>query len=583
MALLYPIAPSQVDAKSPIDEHLMANGLKGNLEDLDSRIAGGGGGSGGGGSSFKVNGYLALLAEKPFTAEQILPGPAYRLDGALYSGGGTLSGARLIAEDMGSGGTLEADLLRYTKPNIRVTGLQRQFLAGINSIGRAGSALSTQSISRSATQIATQSISRWKNNGTIESILPLGGGQVRITISGGTIDSDYKLNDYVSISGATSANNNGNFLIVRVSDDGGNNVVINNPNAVLQTAASGTLELAAWKFTFINPVSTEFAAGENALFSGHTTPANNGSFPIYAANVGGNTLIVKSLNIVAQNAPAGTVDTNRWLYALNAPAPADYAVGESAEMLGHTASGNNGKFPITAVNFGGNNVVVYNANGVVQGGAAGSVNTLRWIYTFSVDPSPNVSVGDAVETIDATDFANRKSYVALQVNRAAGSNIVVYNANGVAQASTGGNMFSSRMLVKLAAPIPGLTTDSVITIEGTLSVPLTNFPYSLAPYAESNGDYKVLQVNRGGGSNYNAVIETRGPEQLGPGGRISLEGKSVFQVKPSITVASFGAGVVSSNGVIDPIQGVIPDGTLLMMALTSIPKGSSRNVTLQVG
>lgn len=579
MALPRPIAPSQVDAKSPADEDLFES-IKADLDDLDARAAGGGSASGGG-SSFKINGYLAFLCDYPFTVDQVLAKPRYRLDGAIYSGEATLQGARLLVEDMGDGGTLEADLLRYTKPNTLITGLERQFKAPISSVGRVGSSLSTQSIARSTAQIATQSIARWKPSLSITSIVPLGLNLFRINLSG-TPDDDYKVNDYVTISSAANSANNGNYLIARNRDDNANNVVIYNPAGVAQSTAAGSLDLVAWKFTYVNPVSAEFAAGENATLSGHTASGNNGSFQIYARNRAGNNLIFKGLTMEAQGAAGGAADTNRWVFSFGSLAPSDYVVGEYAEMASHSNAANNGTFPITGVNQGGNNVVVYNGAGVVQGGAAGNVNTLRWSYVFATNPSASVNVGDLVETTDSTTLAARGMFAVKEVNRAAGTNIVVFNRFGATQASSGGSMYTLRMLVKLAAPIPDLTTASVITIKGTAEAA------TYLPYAHSNGDFQVLEVNRGGGSNYNAVISCQGPEQVGPGGRVVLEGKSVFTTRPSITKVAYGLGLdggeglSSTNAVLDADLKNIPDGTLLMAALTQIPKGAAKNVTLQL-
>lgn len=579
MPLAYPIAPSQTDAKSPVDQDL-TDSIRLDLEDLDSRVAGSG--VGGLGMTFKVNGFLSLMANNAFTDAQSFT-PRYRLDGAIAVEDKTLLGAKLILENGGDGGTIEADILRYTRPNIAVTGLTRLFTAPVVSIGRTGSALSTQSIARSTAQLSTQSIDRFKASISIMSIVPLGAGYFRINLSSAP-DADWVAGTSVTVSSASNAANNGSFDIVRANEDGAANVVIYNAAGVQQATAAGNLELNLWKLTFVNPVPTEFAAREVLTAASHTDAANNGQFEIYGVNLGGNTIVVKSSTMQSQNSPAGNVNVNRWVYSFASPVTTDYAVGDYAEFNGHTSIGNDGNKIITGVNQGGNNIVVYNASGAVQGSPAGTTNTRRWTWTFATDPAAaGVQVGDRVESIDAIHSDNRQLYTVRQLNRAAGFNIVVHaRFGGVDQPGGGGSMYTLKTLAKFASAVPGLSTDSVITLQGTARAD------KALPYAHSDGDFPVLEVNRGGGSNFNAVIETQGPEQVGPAGRIVFEAKSVFDTKPSAVIPakakgfSATAGVVSTNAVLNDTRKVITTETLLMLAITKIPNGDCKNLTVQL-
>ncbi len=567
MSLPYPIAPSQVDAKSPVDTQLMES-IKADLDYLDANLNLVGAFD----HQWKLNGYLSNL----------LPTKYKRWDGALVSKASTLQQCRIWLGEGGLGGTIEIDVRKYTRPDVLITALTRQFSAAINSIAQTGSGLSTQSITRATAQISTQSISQWKASINVSTIIPLGNDPdlgnnlVRYNLTSQP-DSGYQVGDSVTFSSTTFAANDGTFVIKAVNVDGGNNLVISNASGVAQDSAAGSVTLLAWSYNFTNPVSTQFTAGERATFASHTAPANDGSGIIFAINQSGNNIIVKNILGVAQAGVAGNVNVSRWIYAMStAVSTTDYIVGEAAKMSGHTSGNNDGNFPITAVNSGGNNVVVYNANGVVQGGAAGTVNTNRWTVFFGSNPASSITAGDGVVITGATTGANNGSFIAKQVNRSTNDNVVVYNTAGVAQGGSAGLFASLRMLVKFAADqSANITTDSRLQIFGT-------------PLATLDGDFQVLQVNRGGGSNYNAVVEATGTESVGPAGRVVAESKSVFDTRPSIVIPPQSRGYaashnqVSSNAVFNLTRKVIDAGTLLMVDIVSIPLGRPKNLVVQL-
>lgn len=569
MALVTEITALQVTAKQPIDEKLM-QAIRDDLYGLEADIVAAGAFD----YQFKVNGYLAQLRanDGSFAAR-------HRLDGAMISKNTTFSQCRILLEQTGNGGTLEVDVRRYTNPNVAIQSLLHLFTDAITGISQRGSGLSTQSIARTTAQIATQSISRWKTQLNVLSIVLLGNGLVQYNLSG-TPDADFVVADTFTAASCTTSANNGTFAIVRVNNNGGSNLVVQNASGVAQATAAGTMDLDAWKFVYTNPVSAQFVAGESATMASHTTGANNGTFPIYAINQVGNNIIFKGSAFVAQGSAAGTADTNRWAFALSASAPSYIAVGESIATTSHTTGGNNGTLPVVAVNSGGNNICVYNASGAVQGGAAGTINSLRWIYSFASDPttSSNVQVGDSVWTLDATSAANRGQLVAKELNVSSALNIVVYNAAGVAQVSSGGNMFTNKMAVKFAADQSSyMTTASKIRLHNvSINSQVPGF---------LDGEYDVAQVNRGGGSNYNAVVSMYGaPAIPGPMGRVPYESKSLFTTRPSITIAQYDGvwGAVSTNAVFDATQKVVPANTLVMASLLQIPTGDPKNCTIQM-
>jgi len=560
------IAPEQTDAKSPLDEDLMDT-IRQDLDDLDNRANQVGIFD----YQWKINGYLDNLPTRKYR----------RLDGALVSKDSTLQKCQLWLAEPGTGGTLEVDVRKYTKPDVAITNLQRLFNVSLNSIARAGAGNSTQSVTRATAQISTQSVALWKAALNIQSIVlmgttDLGQNLVRINLSG-TVDSGWQIGDTVTIASAVSGVNNGSFLIVAKNMDGGNNVIIQNASGVPQASTTGTCTLRAYLYTFTNPVSSQFAAGEKALFASHTSANNDGSLTIYAVNQSGNNIVVKNPNGVAQASAAGTADTLRWIFAFSSSAPSDYVVGEKAYTHGHTSGNNDGKLYIRAVNSGGNNVILYNESGVVQGGAAGTVDTLRWVYFFSVDPSTDITAGDSVLPSSTTDSNNSGEFVVKQVNRSTSDNIVLYNENGVAQGGAAGLVVSKKMLIKFATDQSSyLTTDSRIVIYGTA-------------YYQTDGDYDVLQVNRGGGSNYNCVIETSvGLDSYGALGRVVAESKSVFDTRPKIIIPPVTSGFAATHfqldtsSVLNATRKIIDAGTLLMVDIVSIPSGKPKNVVIQL-
>lgn len=555
------LSPSQVAAKAPVDEQLLQQ-IKDNEDYLYANLLTAGNFD----FQFKLNGYLRTLGSRA----------KLRFDGALVGKDQTFSACKAYLEEPGDGGTLEVDVRAYTKPDTLITAITRQFSSSINSIARVGSSINTQSVTRATAQISTQSITAWKSALNVSSIVPLPGGFVRVNFSTQP-DAGHEIGDSVLMASCTDPLNNGTFVIVKKNIDNGNNLVFANAAAVAQAGATGTGTLLAWSYNQTNPVSSQFAAGESALFAAHSTGGNNGTLPIYAINQSGNNIIVKNASGATQGGAAGTVDTNRWIFAFSSSAPSDYVVGEKALMASHTAGGNDGSFTITNVNTGGNNVIVYNTAGVVQGGAAGTVNTKRWAYFFSVDPSSQVTAGDSVVGASTSSAANSGTFVVKQVNRSTSDNIIIYNDSGVAQGGSAGTLASVLMLVKFAADQSAtITTASKITLFGTSR-------------DANDNTFQVTEVNRGGGANYNAVVSSSTMvEQVGACGRVVLESKSIFDTTPSFVIApSTNAfyqthGRVSSNAVFNATRKTIAAGTLIMPDVLSIPSGNCKNLVVQL-
>lgn len=519
MALTPQILATDVDALSPLDEYLMT-AVRSNLDRIDGNITSGALSPV---IQFKLNGPLDMIPN----------GKARRVDTAYITNSQAFASCALFLDEPGTSGTLEVDLRKITTPNIPITAITPQFSAATQSVARAGSALATQSITRTTSQISTQSITQFKASLNVQSIIGLGSNLWQINLNSAP-DSDWVVGDTVTIASATSAGNNGSFTIVRVNDYGSSSVVVSNASGVEQTAAAGTCTLRAYAYNFVNPVNSEFVAGESVLFASHSTAGNNGTFTVYATNSGGNNLVVKNASGATQGSAAGTADVLRFSYnLLSAATAADYVIGDTLLAASHTSGGNNGNFRITGVNKSGNNVQVYNPSGATQGSVAGNINSNQWVYTFLTDPSADVSVGDDLYFSGHTSSVNDGQYTVRQVKRTALNNVCVFNASGAAQAGVAGTAAHTRKLVKFATnqSTKFEVNASLVEIEGVPS------SFYLTPLSSDLG-HRVLQVNRGGGANYNIVIKVDGdcPAQNAPAGWISVESRSIFSVTPKIAV-----------------------------------------------
>jgi hypothetical protein len=513
MPLPYPIAASQTDAQSPVDDNLM-DSIRLDLDYLNSLFSGGNYDM-----SFGLDGQL-IGAYGFKRAVDVVP---------LYKSFTPVT-CRFGLRKSGSAGTLQIDIRQHNEVSVPIIGIDHQYDQATQSITNIAPALATQSISLVTPAISTQTITFAKSAINVNSIILLGNNRVRYNLATAP-DSDWAVGDSVTFASCTSAANNGTFTIVEVNQSGFASVVITNASGVAQTSAAGNAQLQLMSYNFTNPVSTQFVAGEQAVFAGHTSANNNGTLTIYQTNQLGNNIWIKKSNGVAQGAAAGTASVGRWVYTYTlAVTTPDFTVGESAKMATHTNALNNGNFRITAINLTGNNLVVYNPAGVAQGAAAGTANTNRWIYSQPIDPSTQFTAGDFAQMEGHTTAANNGRLLVVQVNRSALNNLVIYNEAGVAQAGIAGNSRHTRKLIKFATDQSAIfTTLSFIEIVGTVS----------GSYLKSDGVYpfSVLQVNRGGGSNYNVVVDLYGaPSQASPAGFVQTEMKSIFTAPPSLAM-----------------------------------------------
>lgn len=563
MPLPYPIAASQTDAKSPVDDNLM-DSIRLDLDYLNSLFS-----TGSAIFTWNING--PLRRAKAFKKA---------IDTVACFGEFQPAFIRTVLKKSGISGSLSFDIRKHTTPKTPIIQISHQYEGATTGIANVNPSLATQSVARATTQVSTQSISFAKTTLNIQSIINVGTNRWRYNLNTAP-DADWlaaiDAAGKVRISGCDNAANDGDFAIAEVNHSGYPSIVIVNASGVAQSGSNGTAQLLLFSYNLANPASDQFAAGESAVFASHTNAANDGTLEIYATNQGGNNIWLFNDAGVDQAGIAGNINTLRWKFALlSAPSATDFIVGEKAKMAGHSSGGNDGNLVITGLNVDAtNNITVYNESGVVQGGTGGTINTNRWTYSLPSDPSANITAGDYVQLESHTNANNNDTLVVKEVNRASANNVVVYNESGVTQVGSTGYVRTLRKLVKFESDQSAVyTTDSYIE--------MANCEDSLYNYTEGKSPFRVLQVNRGGGSNYNVVIECDAPSQASPAGYVQVEMKSIFTTVPEIeidvTSEEPNQFIVSTST--DLVDANIDAATALGLYLLEIPGGDPRDLTV---
>ncbi len=558
------LTAEEVNAKSPVDDALMEK-IKENFNDLDSRIVV----SGSNPLVFPVPGRLSLLTAYPHLRS---------FGTAIVNQAFTPSSARWVLKQSGTSGTITFDIRKHTTPETPITEIAHAYSGTTSAIARRSAAVSTQSVARVTPQISTQSITHAKSAINISSIINVGTNIWQYNLAS-ALDSDNLVGDSMVVASATSGGNNGTFTVVEIGRGGGNNFTVTNASGVVQLGAAGTVQPKIMSYNYTNPVDSNFAAADIVVMATHTTGANNGNLTIFKINQSGNNIWVKNSTGVVQAGVAGTADTSRMVFTFASAVSADdYVVGEYATGASHSSGNNNGTFIIRAVNSGGNNLVLQTASGAVQGGAAGNVSTNRWKYTLSADPTGSLIVGDQVYGESHSTAANNGTFTVVEINASAGTNIVVHNSAGVAQGGAAGTIYSLNKLVKFASDQSAVySTASYIEMYGC-GTSAYNLVDTLAPF-------RVYEVNRGGGANYNVVIRfASSASQASPAGYVQTESRSIFTVAPSISADVTGIlgnqNVVGSSTSIDAT--LIAANTPLMLYVTNSMGGDPFDLTVEL-
>ncbi len=557
MALPYPINATQTDAKSPVDDNLM-NSIRLDLDYLDTLFSGGNYNF-----SFGLDGQL-IGAFGFKRAVDVVP---------LYKDF-TPSTCRFGLRKSGVAGQLQIDIRKHNEVKIPITGIDHQFEGATQSVTRIAPALATQSITIATPAISTQSITYAKSAINVQSIILLGNNQVQYNLASAP-DDDFSIGDSVIFASCTTPANNGTFTIVEKNKSGGLNIVISNASGVAQVSPAGNMQHTIFSYNFTNPVNAQFVAGEQAVFATHTSANNNGTLTIYKVNEGGNNLWVKKSNGVTQAGVAGTASVGRWVYTYTLPITTpDFTIGERASFVSHTNPLNNGNFIITAINSGGNNLVVQNQFGVAQGGAGGTANTNRWIYSLAIDPSSQFIVGEFAQLESHTTASNNGIFEVKQINRSSLNNLVIFNEAGVTQAGIAGFTRHTKKLIKFASDQSSVfSTLSFIENVGTVS--------GFYVKNDSVSPFQVLQVNRGGGANYNVVVRVDGaPSQASPAGYVQTEARSIFNSPPTLAVdvTSLEANEWVKGVSTNMIASNLTAGTFLGLYVLQFPSGDPQTL-----
>ncbi len=555
-----PLTPAEVDAKSPIDDSLMGK-IKDDLNDLDARVIVAGAAP----FVWEITGQLKYIRNFKRSV-------GFGLVNKEFSP----SICRILLKKSGTS-ALEIDIRKHTRPNTPITEIAHQYSDNTSSIAQFGSAINTQSVNVITPAVNTQSIVLGTPALNVTSIIKVhGSDQWRYNLSAAP-SAFWAVGDVAIGASCTSGGNNGSFVISEVNQDGGFNIVVTNASGVAQVGAAGTLSLQCFAYTFVNPVSSDFVVGESAVFSGHTALNNDGTFMLVAVNSGGNNVIIKNQNGATQVGAAGTTTVGRWVFAYASPVSTTFVVGDRAKMSGHTSGSNDGSFPIVAVNFGGNNLIVHNPNGIVQGSAGGTALTNIWKYSMPSDPTAQVSAADHVYASGHSNALNNGLFLVRSVTS---TEINIYNPAGVAQGGAAGALTTTRKLVKFAADAASsYTVGSYIEMRNVVS----------RYYEAANllAPFPVVQINRGGGANYNVVIETAlispaAPAQPSNAGRVVVEMQSIFNNKPSLaaSMVSLSANENAETYSTDLTGTTIPAQTPVMLYLTSVPTGDAQDLTV---
>ena len=551
------LAAEEIDAKSPLDDALFEK-IKDNEDDLDSRVITAGN------SPFvwEVGGPLRSLA-------QFKRSVAFGLVNKEF----TPSVCRFMLKKSGTSGNLAFDIRQHTRVNLPVQSIAYQYYATTQSIARV-SGVSTQSITRATAQVSTQSITFAKAALNVQSIIAVAGADRWRYNFDSAPDADYAIGYHITFSSCTAGGNNGTFVIKEINQSGGWNVVIENASGASQGGAAGTGQLQVMSYNFTNPVNAQFVVGELAAFASHTSGLNDGNFQIVAVNSGGNNVWVINSVGIAQGGAAGNMNVHRWVYAFSTAAnTAIFIADQTCGFASHTNAANDGSFLIKEVNSGGNNIIVYNTAGVAQGAAAGTSTPFHWVYSLDVNPTGDALVGDTIFLDGHSSSANDGI---LTVSVVSSSTLTFYNVSGATQGGVGGEARSTRMIVALASDQSAVfTTDSFIEMTGCPSA-----YFNAAPH---RAPFPVLQINRGGGANYNLVVDVpRASRHSQAAGMVATEMKSIFTTAPSLAYSKTGlTGDENLVGVSTDLLGEAIDAqTPVMLYLTEVMGGCPEDLTV---
>lgn len=496
-----------------------------------------------------------------------LPADGVSLDAGFVTEPLALSKCKMFVKDQGSGGTFTFDIQREKYLRVPIYQIIEIFSANTQSVDRGSAALLTQTVVRSEAQLSTQTIEFAYASENIDNIIQVQGSalfQINFDPSVDLTGDEYEIGNYIDVSGCTNAGNNGVFQIYDRNRCDGSNIVVQNASGVDESTSPGSIKANIAKYTLTVAAPVNFSAGEQALFASHTDASNDGTLEIFKTNVAGNNILVKG---------------------------------------GATAI-------------------------VTQGSAAGTIDTNRWRYSFTVTANDAFVVGEVAEFTSHTSANNDGSFEILSKNDDSAFNVTVYNVNGVVQGGVAGQVDTNRWVYNLNLDPAGFfvvgdtavmashtdpnndgnftlvdvkylgnnnvvvynasgavqagvagTVDHLqkaITFRADQSANFTTGKSSVTVVDTANagneGDFLIVDQNRAAISNYNIIVEMPSyVEQLGDAGCIEKEVRSIFTDGAQSVTVNQNRQVFDFDDKV--ATDTLADQTILSLNVTAAPSG----------
>jgi len=222
-------------------------------------------------------------------------------------------------------------------------------------------------------------------------------------------DTAYIIGEFAFFTGHTSGNNNGDFEVREVNEAGNNLIVTNSNTLTVQGGSGGTANCPRWIYAVNTDPTPDIDVGDNVVFSGMSSGANDGQFEVKELNrFALNNIIVYNTAGVTQGGAAGQVESERVVVGFDVDHSADYDITRSFALLkGFVNGGNNGSFEVVETNRGGGaatNIVVLNTAAVEEDIPIGHVD-LETRSLFN-EPLPEIPTGEDVVFAGASAVFN---------------------------------------------------------------------------------------------------------------------------------------------------------------------------------
>lgn len=344
--------------------------------------------------------------------------------------------------------------------------------------------------------------------------------------------------------------------------------------------AKGTINISSiinvtgtlWRLNLASAPDSDYLVGDSITVASATSGGNNGTFTIVEVNQSDySSIVVNNPSGVAQTGAAGTVQLKLMSYNQTNPVNTTYfAAGLSFIAASHTTGANNGTFTIRKINQSGNNIWVMNSTGATQAGVAGTCTTACWSYNMSsAVSSTGYVVGETATTASHTTGANNGVFTIIAVN-AGGNNLVLYNTAGVAQGGVAGTIASNRWIYTALS-----ARTSTVTIGD-------RFKMTSHTSSANDGTFTVVDVDQGGGANFNVVVHnSAGVAQGGVAGTSTSELKLVKFASDQSAVFSTGISYIEILGAVSGYYNRSRNKFLYLVQAQNFGGGSNYNAVIK--